>query len=101
MTYFGFQLTALIFTPIQVLVGLWLMYNFIGVSFLSGVGVMLITIALTFVCAKISIKANEDVLKAKDERMKVTEEIFNIIRFIKVNAFEKYFWQKLNKKRQN
>jgi ATP-binding cassette subfamily C (CFTR/MRP) protein 1 len=96
----GFQLTALIFTPIQVLIGLWLMYNFIGISFLSGVGVMLVTIFMTFVCAKISIKANENVLKAKDQRMKVTEEIFNIIRFIKVNAFEKYFWQKLNQKRQ-
>jgi ATP-binding cassette subfamily C (CFTR/MRP) protein 1 len=100
MTYMGFQLTALIFTPIQVLIGLWLMYNFIGISFLSGVGVMVVTIFMTFVCAKISIKANENVLKAKDERMKVTEEIFNIIRFIKVNAFEKYFWQKLNQKRQ-
>ncbi len=76
------------------------MYNFIGISFLSGVGVMLVTIFMTFVCAKISIKANENVLKAKDQRMKVTEEIFNIIRFIKVNAFEKYFWQKLNQKRQ-
>ncbi len=58
MTYMGFQLTALIFTPIQVVVGLWLMYNFIGVSFLSGVGVMILTILMTFVCAKISIKAN-------------------------------------------
>jgi ATP-binding cassette subfamily C (CFTR/MRP) protein 1 len=96
----GFQLTALIFSPIQVLIGLWLMYNFIGVSFLSGIGVMLITIGCTFICSKISVKANENVLKAKDERMKVTEEIFSIIRFIKTNAFEKYFWQKLNTKRQ-
>jgi hypothetical protein len=58
MTYMGFQLTALIFTPLQVLVGLWLMYNFIGISFLSGVGVMLITIIFTFIFSKISIKAN-------------------------------------------
>lgn len=99
MTYMGFQLTALIFTPLQVILGLWLMYNFIGISFLSGIGVMILTITLTFVFSKISIKANENVLKAKDERMKVTEEIFSIIRFIKINAFEKYFWQKLNKKR--
>lgn len=99
MTYMGFQLTALIFTPLQVIIGLWLMYSFIGISFLSGVAVMIMTITLTFVFSKISIKANESVLKAKDERMKVTEEIFSIIRFIKINAFEKYFWQKLNKKR--
>lgn len=66
MTYMGFQLTALIFTPLQVIIGLWLMYNFIGISFLSGVGVMIVTIGFTFLFSKISIKANEDVLKAKD-----------------------------------
>ena len=58
MTYMGFQLTALIFAPIQVLIGLWLMYSFIGISFLSGVGVILVTIGFTFVFSKISIKAN-------------------------------------------
>lgn len=73
MTYMGYQLTALIFTPLQVIIGLWLMYKFIGISFLSGIGVMILTITLTFIFSKISIKANEDVLKAKDERMKVTE----------------------------
>lgn len=87
MTYMGFQLSALIFTPLQVIIGIWLMYNFIGISFLSGIAVMILTITLTFVFSKISIKANENVLKAKDKRMKVTEEIFNIIRFIKINAF--------------
>jgi len=66
MTYMGFQLTALIFTPLQVIIGLWLMYNFIGISFLSGIGIMILTITLTFVFSKISIKANENVLKAKD-----------------------------------
>lgn len=62
----GFQLTALIFTPLQVIIGLWLMYNFIGISFLSGIGVMILTIVCTFILSKISIKANENVLKAKD-----------------------------------
>lgn len=77
------------------------MYTFIGISFLSGIAVMVLTITLTFVFSKISIKANEKVLNAKDDRMKVTEEIFSIIRFIKINAFEKYFWQKLNNKRED
>lgn len=58
MTYMGFQLAALIFTPLQVLIGLWLMYSFIGISFLSGIGVMLFTITFTFIFSKISIKAN-------------------------------------------
>jgi hypothetical protein len=42
------------------------MYNFIGISFLSGVGIMVITVTCTFIFSKISIRANEKVLKAKD-----------------------------------
>lgn len=38
-------------------------------------------------------------LKAKDKRMKSATEIFNLIRFIKANAWEKYFFKKLNKAR--
>jgi membrane protein insertase Oxa1/YidC/SpoIIIJ len=73
MTYIGYQLTAIIFTPLQVLVGLWLLYNYIGISFLSGIGIMLLTIIITFILSKASVKANESLLKAKDKRMKVTE----------------------------
>jgi hypothetical protein len=54
----GFQLASLLFTPFQVVFGLWLMYSYIGVSFLSGVSVMIGTIALTFIFSKITIKAN-------------------------------------------
>lgn len=32
--------------------------------------------------------------------MKVAEEIVQIIKFIKINALEKYFFNKLNKKRE-
>ena len=66
MTYMGYQLTALIFAPIQVLIGLWLMYSFIGISFLSGIGVMVLTFGLTILLSKIAVRLNENVLKAKD-----------------------------------
>lgn len=58
MTYMGFQLASLLFTPFEVIIGLYLMYNFIGISFLSGVGVMVITVTCTFIFSKISIRAN-------------------------------------------
>jgi len=58
MTYMGFQLAALVFTPFEVIIGLWLMYNFIGISFVSGIAVMLITVSCTFIFSKLSIKAN-------------------------------------------
>jgi len=54
---------------------------------------------LTFVIQTYNSKINDKLLKAKDARVKVTEEAFNIIRFIKTNAMEKYFFRKINKKR--
>jgi len=68
----GFQLTSLIFIPIQVVIAVWLMYVFIGVSFLSGLLVMLISMLLTYFLMKIQSKLNTKLLKAKDSRMKVT-----------------------------
>jgi len=72
MTAMGFQLSALLFTPFKVLVGVWLMYSFIGISFISGFGIIALTIAFTYFLRKISIRVNDDLLKAKDERMKTT-----------------------------
>jgi len=59
MTYMGFQLAALLFAPLQVAIGIFLMYSFIGVSFLSGIGVMLITMLITYFLIKVSVKLNE------------------------------------------
>lgn len=72
MTYMGFQLTALIFTPFQIVVGLIMLYNYIGVVTFVGVGVMVFIIAFTLVFTKIAANANDKLLKAKDGRMKIT-----------------------------
>ena len=100
MTYMGYQLTALIFTPFQIVVGLILLYNYIGAVTFVGVGVMLFIMGFTLIFTKIAASANDELLKAKDGRMKVTEEIIQIIKFIKINALEKFFFQKLNRKRE-
>lgn len=95
----GTQLTSALYTPIQILIGVFLMYQYIGVSFASGMTAMIVMIGFTFFIAKKISKVNETTLRAKDERMKITQEILDIIRYIKVNALEKYFFRKLDGKR--
>lgn len=75
------------------------MYSFIGISFVSGFVIIILVMICTFTVSRIASKGNDLLLKKKDERLKVTEEIFNIIRFIKINAMEKFFFRKLNQKR--
>ena len=62
------------------------MYHFIGISFLAGVGVMLVTLTLTYLFQKKAYQYNSKILEKKDERMKVTQEMLDIIRYIKINA---------------
>ncbi len=73
MTSMGVQLTSVLYTPLQIIIGIWLMYSYIGVSFAFGMGAMLLMIAATFFMAKMISKVNEETLKRKDQRMKVTE----------------------------
>ena len=35
-------------------------------------------------------------LKRKDERMKASQEMLDIIRYIKINAIEKFFYNKVD-----
>lgn len=66
MTNMGTQLTSALFTPLQIVIGVALMYNYIGVSFVSGMAAMIFMIGLTFYVAKRISKVNEVTLKAKD-----------------------------------
>lgn len=99
MTYLGSYMSAILFFPLQLGVGIFLMYRFIGVSFLAGIGIILLMAVFIWINSKLNARANARLLSAKDKRMKATTEIFNLIRFIKVNAWEKYFFKKLNRVR--
>jgi ABC-type bacteriocin/lantibiotic exporter with double-glycine peptidase domain len=96
MTNMGTQLTSALYTPLQIIIGVTLMYRYIGLSFAAGMAAMILMIALTFLVAKSISKVNEITLRAKDSRMKITQEILDIIRFIKVNAIEKHFFKQLD-----
>ena len=88
--------TDIFFLPIKLVIGLFIMYNEIGWSFLLGLGAMLFMSVLNFFIGKSSIKLQKLYMKEKDKRIKVTTEIFNSIKFVKVNAWEEYFYDKLN-----
>lgn len=72
LTNLGYYTSAVLFIPIQLGVGIFLMYNFIGVSFLAGMGVIVVIGLVVFGCNRLQLKANDVLLKAKDKRMKIT-----------------------------
>jgi len=69
----GYHLSAFLYGPMQILGGLGIMYSFVGISFFSGLAVIILLFLSSYFVSKKIIKYNELVLKAKDERMKVTQ----------------------------
>lgn len=59
MTYMGFQLVSVLYAPIQILVGFFLLYSYIGISFLVGLGVMVVLMLFTVIFSKIAAKKND------------------------------------------
>jgi hypothetical protein len=52
MTSMGPQLTAALYTPLQIAIAVYMMYRFIGVSFTAGIITMIALISLTIKLAK-------------------------------------------------
>ncbi|KAL4503360.1 hypothetical protein ABPG72_000966 [Tetrahymena utriculariae] len=94
------QFSSICFLPLQIGFGLYLMSDTIGISFLFGVAVMVIMGIVNYFIGRFSLKYQKLYMKEKDDRMKITTEIFNAIKFIKANAWEEYFYDKLDSKRQ-
>lgn len=82
----GDQLSAFLYGPLQIVVGLVMMYYILGFTFLATIAVIVVVMAASYFFSKITVKLNREVLRAKDERMKVTEEMLDIIRYIKISA---------------
>lgn len=76
------------------------MFYYIGISFLAGCGVIVLTSVLNFFMGKLTWRLQKELMKAKDERTKQANELFSSIKFVKVNAFEDYFVNKLFKSRE-
>lgn len=68
-------------------------------AFLAGFGVLFVASAVNMVISKYTTKNQKEIAQATDNRMKITNEIFNNIKFVKVNAWEEYFYDKLMARR--
>ncbi|CAD8077788.1 unnamed protein product [Paramecium sonneborni] len=89
------DLLNLAMIPLYLIISLILMYHLIGISFFIGFVIILLTIILNIKNGENVIKSQVKLLEAKDNRIKQINEIFTQIKFIKINALEQYFLQKV------
>lgn len=91
---------GVVFLPLQLGIAISIMYEVIGISFIAGVGVMLITFVFNMIISKYYTVFQKKLLFAKDDRMKLANEIISSIKMIKVNAWESFFLEKISAVRE-
>lgn len=92
--------SAVIFFLYSIVFAIVFMSLIIGPAFLAGFAVTLVAGLINVFISRFTARFQANLATETDNRMKISNEIFNNIKFIKVNAWEEYFYDKLEAKRK-
>lgn len=93
LTQYGQMLWS---APFQVTLCMISLYQLVGISMLAGVGAMLIMIPVNGLVARLMKRLQKEQMKNKDTRTRLTTEILNNMKSIKLYAWSTAFMNKLN-----
>jgi len=86
--------------PIQLFIGLFLLFNLVGVSALAGLLVLISTYPLNHFCFSFMDRIMEKIKSIVDERLSKLDEVFQGIKIIKLFGWENNFLRKINDVRE-
>lgn len=81
--------------PLQVVIALLILYQAIGVATFAGLVTMILFAAVITQNSRVLKKSSMEVMMKKDVRMKLTTEVLNYMKIIKLQAWEDYFQKKV------
>ena len=97
---FTVSMNDVLTTPFQIAISLILLWRQLGIATLGGISIMIIFIPLNgFITNKIK-GTFVSLMKAKDKRVKLINEILNGIKVLKLYAWESSFEKKINEFRE-
>jgi hypothetical protein len=73
-------------SPIEVIIGTIFLYRLLGSSAFIGLAVTCLFLPLNHLAGKIVVGAQDNLMKARDERVALMNEILGAIRMLKVSA---------------
>ncbi|KAI9510285.1 ATP-binding cassette transporter [Russula earlei] len=97
---FSWHMFTLVDSPIEVLIGTIFLYNLLGSSAFVGLAVTCLFLPLNHFAGKIVVGAQENLMKARDERVALMNEILGAIRMLKFMAWERNFEKRVLKIRE-
>eukprot|EP00357_Protocruzia_adherens_P030800 CAMPEP_0114996004 /NCGR_PEP_ID=MMETSP0216-20121206/14061_1 /TAXON_ID=223996 /ORGANISM="Protocruzia adherens, Strain Boccale" /LENGTH=1423 /DNA_ID=CAMNT_0002360143 /DNA_START=156 /DNA_END=4427 /DNA_ORIENTATION=+ len=98
--FFFDYFSGVIIAFVQCTLGMWLLFDFLGVSFLGGFGVIVLMTAANYFNGMIASRIQKRLMKKRDARMKATTELFNAIKIIKLFSWEQKFIKKVEDLRE-
>ena len=97
---FTISINSILTTPFQLAISLILLWQQLGIATLGGISIMIILIPLNgFITSKIR-ETFVSLMKAKDKRVKLINEILNGIKVLKLYAWESSFEKKIKEFRE-
>jgi len=90
-----YNLFSIVILPLQIIIGLVIMYYYVDLAFLAGVAVVFLMTLLNFLIGKLYLGFQAQVMAAKDERIKGSNEMLNRMHHLKINAEEHFSYTKL------
>src|SRR5690348_6898067 len=82
-------------SPIQIVIAIILLWQQLGIAALSGVVLMLILMPMNFFFGRVVKNIATNIMKNKDKRVKLMNEILNGIKVFKLYAWETSFRDKV------
>ncbi|KAH9932956.1 multidrug resistance-associated ABC transporter [Fomitopsis serialis] len=86
-------------SPIELIIGTIFLYSLLGVSCFIGLAVACLLLPLNHFASKVVVSAQDSLMKARDERVSLMNEILGGIRMLKFMAWERSFEARVMKVR--
>ena len=99
-SYFLSAFPHSIFLPFSIFFYLYMLFQYFGLCFLFSISALLLVMYASSVLQKRKLVYRKELMFLKDERMKVTTEVFNMLKILKVYSWEEEFEKRVLKKRE-
>ncbi|KAJ7589555.1 multidrug resistance-associated ABC transporter [Mycena floridula] len=91
LSQFAFHSFSLIDCPIEIVIGSIFLYKLLGVSSFVGLAVTILFLPINHFAGKVVVSAQDNLMKTRDERIALMNEILGAIRMLKFMAWERSF----------
>ncbi|CAD8191327.1 unnamed protein product [Paramecium octaurelia] len=93
-------ITAYGICTMYLVITLIFIYQQIGISVMVGIAIIILTLVINNYLGRHILQTQKQVLLSKDNRIKQTNEVFQQIKFIKINSYESIFKSKIEQLRE-